>query len=257
MLSLDAVGAAFQQGILNPDLDLHACRETLRERGWLIIRHALRADIADLLRQTLSQHMPWSLAYVDAQGESCKIWAEDLAQMSAEQINACQQQAIARARQGEFSFLYHTYMMISAYQQRRNPDLFVLHKLTEALNQPPWLNFMRELAQDQAIMKSSAQATRYTAGQFLTTHNDSAAGESRYLAYVIQLTQGWRSDWGGLLQFMDDNRVITDTVTPEYNSIALFTTPRLHCVSPVASYADGERLTITGWLRGDDKVAMQ
>jgi Rps23 Pro-64 3,4-dihydroxylase Tpa1-like proline 4-hydroxylase len=210
-----------------------------------------------MLRQTLSDNMPWSLAYKDTAGVSRKIWAEELAQMNSEQINRCAQQAIERARHGEFSFLYHTYMMISAYQQRRNPELIALHKLTEALNQAPWLNVMRELANDPAILKTSAQATRYTAGQFLTTHNDSAEGELRYLAYVIQLTRDWRSDWGGLLQFMDDKRHITDTVTPQYNSIALFKTPRLHCVSPVANYAAGERLTITGWLRGDDKAAME
>jgi len=257
MLNLDAVRQAFAPGILNPAIDLAACQQTLQHHGWVVITDALRANVADLLRQTLTTNMPWSLAYKDSTGVSRKIWAEDLAQMSAGQIASCAQQAIERARQGEFSFLYHTYMMISAYQQRRNPELAALHKLTEALNQPPWLNFMRELADDPAIIKTSAQATRYTAGQFLTTHNDSAEGELRYLAYVIQLTRDWHADWGGLLQFMDDKRRITDTVTPQYNSIALFKTPRLHCVSPVASYAAGERLTITGWLRGDDKAVME
>ncbi len=257
MLSLDAAQQAFKRGILNPDIDLPACQQSLQQHGWVVITDALRADVAAMLRQTLTDNMPWSLAYKDANGDSQKIWAEDLHRMRPEQISDCERQAIDRARQGEFSFLYHSYMMISAYQQRRNPELFVLHKLTEALNQPAWLDFMRKLTCDPAIMKTSAQATRYTAGQFLTTHNDSAKGEMRYLAYVIQLTKNWRSDWGGLLQFMDDQQRITDTVTPQYNSIALFKTPRLHCVSPVASYATGERITITGWLRGDDKVVME
>lgn len=257
MLNLDAVKQAFAPGILNPAIDMADCRQKLQQCGWVVISDALRAEVADLLRQTLTDNMPWSLAYRDADGESRKIWAEELAQMSAGQIAACEQQALARARQGEFSFLYHTYMMIKAYKQRRNPELFALHKMTEAVNQPLWLNFMRDLADDTAIMKTSAQATRYSAGQFLTTHNDSAEGELRYLAYVIQLTKDWRADWGGLLQFMDDQRRITDTVTPQYNSIALFRTPRLHCVSPVASFAAGERLAITGWLRGDDNALME
>ena len=257
MLNLDAVRKAFAPGILNPAIDMADCQQKLQQRGWVVISDALRAEVADLLRQTLTNNMPWSLAYKDSSGESRKIWSEELAQMSAEQIAGCEQQAIARARQGEFSFLYHTYMMISAYQQRRNPELVALHKMTEALNQPPWLNFMRELADDPAILKTSAQATRYTAGQFLTIHNDHVVDEYRHFAYVIQLTQDWHADWGGLLQFMDDQHRITDTVTPQYNSIALFKTPRLHCVSPVASFAAGERLAITGWLRGDDKAAME
>ncbi len=237
--------------LLNPDLDLNTYHQQLNERGWVVIENALRPEVADTLHQVLARQVPWSLAYVDHQG-SKKIWAEDLRELCEQDIRAVEQLALQQARVG-FSFLYHTYMMITAYQERRNPRL-PLHKVTEYINQPEWLDVMRRITGEQQIIKTSAQATRYSAGHFLTKHNDNQDGELRYAAYVINLTRDWQSDWGGLLQFMDDQGQVTDTVSPKFNCISLFRTPRLHCVSNVANYVEAERLTITGWLRGPDNA---
>lgn len=235
--------------LLNPDLDLAAYHQRLDERGWVVIENALRPEIAEALEQVLASQVPWSLAYVD-EGGSKKIWAEELQRLSAEQISAVEQKALLQARQG-FSFLYHTYMMITAYQERRDPQL-PLHKVTEYINKPEWLNVMRTITGEQRIIKTSAQATRYSAGHFLTLHNDHQDNELRYAAYVINLTREWKPDWGGLLHFIDEDGQVTDTVCPQFNCISLFKTPRLHCVSSVAPYVQAQRLTITGWLRGAD-----
>jgi hypothetical protein len=37
----------------------------------------------------------------------------------------------------------------------------------------------------------------------LAPHDDSHAGEGRRYAYVINLSQRWKPEWGGLLQFID------------------------------------------------------
>ncbi len=238
--------------LLNPELDLAGYHQQLHERGWVVIKDALRAEVAEALHAVLTTQVPWSLAYVDGEG-SKKIWADELQRLNPEQLKVIEQSALQQARQG-FSFLYDSYMMITAYQQRRDPHL-PLHKVTEYINKPEWLNAMRSITGEQHIVKTSAQATRYRAGHFLTLHNDHQDGELRHAAYVINLTPEWHADWGGLLQFIDDDGQVTDTVCPQYNCISLFKTPRLHCVSPVANYVQAQRLTITGWLRGADKVA--
>ncbi len=235
--------------LLNPELDLDGYQQQLNQRGWVVIENALRTEVAETLHEVLAHQVPWSLAYVDQEG-SKKIWADELQQLSAQEVQAAEQLALQQARVG-FSFLYHTYMMITAYQERRNPRL-PLHKVTEYINQPEWLGVMRRITGEQRIIKTSAQATRYSAGHFLTKHNDHQSGELRYAAYVINLTREWQPDWGGLLQFMDEQGQVTDTVCPRFNCISLFKTPRLHCVSSVANYVEAERLTITGWLRGQD-----
>jgi len=251
LVSMNATNVmqVLSDGLLNPDLDLGAYRQQLDENGWVVIENALKPAVADALYQVLSTMVPWSLAYVDTEG-SKKIWADQLQQLNEQEIQAVEQLALEQARAG-FSFLYQSYMMITAYQERRDPQL-PLHKVTEYLNRPEWLTAMRQITGEQRIIKSSAQATRYTAGHFLTNHNDKQSGESRYAAYVVNLTRGWQPDWGGLLQFTDEQGRVIDTVCPSFNCISLFRTPRWHHVSSVANYVEAERLSITGWLRGQD-----
>lgn len=238
----------FTAGLLNPELDIPGLKQQLDAQGWVVIRDALRPEVAEQLHACLTQQVSWSLAWVDHEG-SKKMWADELRGLSAEGYAGIQASAFEQAARG-FSFLYDTYMMITAFQERRDPGL-LLHHVTTSLNQPGWLNAMRQLTGEQRIIKSSAQATRYRAGHFLTTHNDSQSDELRYAAYVINLSKNWLPDWGGLLQFIQSGQV-TNTITPAFNTISLFKTPRDHCVSPVGEFVTAERLSITGWLRGDD-----
>ncbi|MFU8831425.1 MAG: 2OG-Fe(II) oxygenase [Wenzhouxiangella sp.] len=85
-------------------------------------------------------------------------------------------------------------------------------------------------------------------GDFLSLHNDHSDEEIRHAAYVINLGREWKDDHGGLLQFLDEHGDVIDTMVPHFNTISLFRTPTLHCVSPVAAHATGSRLAITGWL---------
>ena len=64
----------------------------------------------------------------------------------------------------------------------------------------------------------------------------------------------WRPDWGGQLMFHDANGVIERGFKPGFNVWTVFRTPRNHSVAQVASYADGKRRSITGWLRDDPPV---
>ena len=244
------LSATLSGGLLNPDLNVSVLGEQLDQQGWVVIENALRSEVAEALHEVLSKQVRWSLAYRDTEGAK-KKWAEELATLSTTELKMVRANAIAQARKG-FSFYYETYMMITAYQEQRDPEL-PLHRVTEYINQPEWLNFMRAITGEKHIIKTSAQATRYRAGDYLTEHNDSKKGESRYAAYVINLSKNWQADWGGLLQFIGPNKQVTDTILPQFNTISLFKTPVPHCVSSVAEFVTAERLSITGWLRGVDK----
>ena len=65
---------------------------------------------------------------------------------------------------------------------------------------------------------------------------------------MINLTQRWQPQWGGLLQFIDAAGNVIDTLAPRWNSLSLFRVPALHAVSLVAPWAGEERLAITGWF---------
>jgi SM-20-related protein len=139
-------------------------------------------------------------------------------------------------------------MMISAYKEKRHPHL-ALHRVVELINSRAWLDTMRRITGLAGIRRADGQATRYVAGHFLRQHDDVMEEEGRLAAYVVNLTRDWRADWGGLLQFLDDDGEVIDTLMPRFNTISLFRVPAEHCVSPVAHFAPGARYAITGWLR--------
>jgi len=235
-----------RQGLINPGLDLEALAVEFASEGMIQIENALRPEVADILYDCLHTQVPWSLAYKDREGPK-KLWAEELAAMSPQQRQALDEEIHSIAAE-TFQFRYDSFMMVTAYKEKRHTDL-VLHRVIEQINSQPWLNAMRKITGFQDVRRADAQATRFVAGHFLRHHNDLNDDDGRRAAYVINLSRDWQADWGGLLQFFDENSEVTHTLMPRFNTISMFSVPADHCVSPVGLFATGERYAITGWIR--------
>ncbi|WP_230281365.1 2OG-Fe(II) oxygenase family protein [Croceicoccus sp. Ery15] len=125
----------------------------------------------------------------------------------------------------------------------------VLDRLLDLFNSDAGLDLFRRLTGDDRITLVDGQATRYQPGHFLTRHHDEIEGRSRIAAYVLNLSPRWRPEWGGLLQFHDDDGDITTGYVPRFNTLHLLRVPQCHSVSFVTPFAGGPRLSVTGWLR--------
>lgn len=232
-------------GLLNPDLDLEALGVVFAEQGKLQVENALRPEVADALHHCLHEQVPWALAYRDSYGPQ-KLWAEELQALSPQARQQLDDE-IHEIAADQFQFRYDSYMMVTAYKEKRNPEL-VLHRVIEQINSAPWLQAMKKITGFDDIRRADAQATRYVSGHFLRQHNDFEVADRR-CAYVINLTRDWSADYGGLLQFLDEEGEVSRTMMPRFNTISMFAVPAEHCVSPVAHFARGARYAITGWLR--------
>lgn len=235
--------------VLNPALDYASLGAEYRRRGRVRVPAALEAGVAERLAHCLRDEVPWGLAtFEDGPGRARR--AEELAAMSPAELQAIIDRVHATARDG-YEFLYNTYMMVTAFKERRDPQLF-LHRFLQFMNSPGMIGFARSVTGDPEIMKADAQATRYLPGHFLRRHNDvhqASERDTRRAAYVFNLTRNWQADWGGLLHFLDDAGRVEETWAPGYNVLAIFRVPTWHCVSCVAPFATEPRLAITGWLR--------
>ena len=232
--------------MLNPALDADLLAERYRAKARLQIRDVLLTDLAERIHQCLTRETPWGVVYNEG-GRNVTVEADELRTMPPQERGRRAMLATQRARDG-FQFLYHAYLLLSNYQTGKNPDLF-LNTVFEGLNSEPMLEFVRQVTGISTIVKCDAQATLYAPGHFLTRHNDSAdASMKRRVAYVLGFTKSWHPDWGGLLQFYDDDNV-TDVFMPRFNSLSLFTVPQFHAVTYVAPYAPMGRLAITGWFQ--------
>ncbi|HEY4127697.1 MAG TPA: 2OG-Fe(II) oxygenase family protein [Gammaproteobacteria bacterium] len=229
--------------MLNPELDVERAAADFRRDGRVLIADFLSQDAAQALHTCLDQAVPWGLTYME-QGQPVIAQAETLRSWGPGDLARIRQRAESDAGRG-FAFLYGTYMMVSAYRERRDPGL-LLHSFVEFLNTRIFIGLLGAISGSRTLVKANAQATRYLPGHFLTYHNDQR-GTDREIAYVLNLTRDWEEDWGGTLNFSDPEGRVSERYLPRFNSLALFRVPMGHFVSKVSDAAPRPRYAITGW----------
>ena len=236
--------------MIDPQFDPAPWRAVLQRDHRVQVEDFLQPAVAERLRACLQTQVPWTLALRD-EGGARTIDHASYAAMDAPALAALLAATASGARGGDreagFRFAYDSYMMVAAYKQGRDPGL-LLHRVLELFNTPEYVALMQALTGDARVRRVNAQATRYRPGQFLRWHTDIDSTEGRLYAYVINLSRDWQADWGGLLQFIDDDGHVLDTLLPRWNTLSLFAVPAGHAVSLVAPWAAQDRLAITGWL---------
>lgn len=226
--------------IKQKDCQLHS--HYLIQNQHLKISNFLNEDFAKRLSNCLENEVDWGLA--------CRINGEPKSFLNTADIQNLEQPTLEKLQSQlseEFQFVYNTYMMVTAYIEKRDPEHF-LNQVLEWLNYPDTLDYFKRLIKNPHLKKINAQATRYLPGHFLTQHNDEHKEEGRLYAYVLGISKDWNPDWGGLLHILNKQGEITKTIIPEYNSLSIFKVPQNHFVSHVSPLAKNQRLGITGWL---------
>lgn len=229
--------------MINNNLDADFWKAQLAARSRVQIPDFLQPDAAERLRDCLAREVPWSLA--ERSDDASRTHGREHAPDEAAYREILD--AAYRNARDEFQFVYDSYMLGRARAEGWDPDLPV-HVVLDFLNSPEFIEFARYLTGDDAINAVNAQATRYRPGQFLTPHDDKHSGEGRRYAYVINLTRRWKAEWGGLLQFLDADGNVIDTLMPRWNALSIFKVPQLHLVTLVSPWAGEDRLAITGWF---------
>jgi Rps23 Pro-64 3,4-dihydroxylase Tpa1-like proline 4-hydroxylase len=231
---------------VNTRIDPSQLQGNFRSSSWLHLRELLSNAAAEHLYRYLSEKVEWSLVLND--GDKVREATPSMRQAFApDRERALSGFAYERAQKG-FQFLYEC-RTVPEDPAQRALDPNPLHRFVDFLNSGTFLEFARRLTGASDITFADAQATRYRPGHFLRVHNDGAGGMSRRVAYVFNLTPHWDADWGGQLQFIDNEGHIARAFVPRFNALNLFQVPQMHAVSIVAPFAVGARYSITGWLR--------
>ena len=231
---------------LNPDLDVAALKAAFSKDQKLSIPDILVPEAAKRLHLCLTDEIAWNMTYNDDQGEQ-HLFASKLQTMTPQERAQLRQKVNRRARAGKFQFLFGSFAIEDAYKEKLINDMYIA-RFYEFVNSEVFLTFMREITGFQTITRTTQQATAYGPGHFLTDHNDFEPGKSRKVAYVFGLTPDWKTEWGGILEFIDKAGKTTSGLVPAFNTLNFFSVPRRHVVTQVATYAPKVRYSITGWL---------
>ena len=212
-----------------------------RNNGRAHVPEVLSEESALRLYHVLSNETPWRLAFNKG---AQHFDGENLTEIERRHLATG---AWTRARDG-FQYFYDRHVISTAGESYAVPTHY-LGRMCAFLNSAPFLALMREITGLGAIKAASAEATFYRQGDFFT-FNDGRRGDARRLAYyVLSVTPGWRGDWGGIVQFLNDDGHVAEGFAPAFNSLMVFRLPMNHSVSQVAIYG-GYRHAIEGWLLG-------
>ncbi|CAI8340406.1 MAG: Uncharacterised protein [Hyphomonas sp. TMED17] len=199
---------------------------------------------AKKLRRTL-EDLPWHLVF--NQGHKHVEFNQSEQASLTPELHAAIADAARQRSQSEFQYFYENYPVYDILNGP-NPIDRLLEQIYATMNSPETLQMLKALTGETADF-CDMQATRYSAGHFLTEHHDDVIGKNRKLAYVINLSQSWKSEWGGTLQFVDDDGAVVDEFLPRFNSLSIFKVPVMHRVSAVVDTVSENRLSLTGWFR--------
>jgi hypothetical protein len=224
---------------LNPALDRTALKDRFRAQGRIHIANVLTRPAAERLFRALTQETPWTLTL--NKGPHFL----DFEKLPPEERTKLAFAAWERARSG-FAYFFDNHRLSRDGEPYADQSHY-LAKIVAFLNAPHLLAFMRDITGLADIAWADAQATLYRPGDFLTVHDDKVGGHKRLAAYVLNMTPGWRADWGGVLQFIDASGNIAEGYVPTFNALNIFRVPAAHSVSQVALYG-GLRYSITGWF---------
>jgi SM-20-related protein len=239
--------------ITNRELNWKLYQEEYNDTGCVIIPNFLDADLAEDMYEYLTEHVPWNLYVGDF--ESSEQFCEELRQnrmvnwLELSEMSSAERSAlIPRWREphgGALSYAFNQYESLVEYWRAPNK----LDNLMAAVSKPSYLSLWHGFRGLDRTVRVEMNASRYMPGHFLSAHaDDSPPGEHRLAAHVIGLTKDWSDEWGGRLTFCDVNGTRISDRVPSFNTLALFSIPRMHYVSVVSEAATKPRYSLFGWL---------
>ena len=236
---------------VNPALDRAAAAARFARDGRVQLRDVLTTDTAEEIRAILAKSTPWGIAWQS--GINNKPQAVEAPQLGsasgAETMQKLVRETSETAGSGDYAFRFGRYPILEAYLEKWHPGS--PHELLlEYINAPEMLELVREVTGIPEIVKGDAQATVFAQGHFLGKHIDSHVAEGWRVAYVLNFAiDDWSPDWGGYLNFLDEDGDIVAGYKPRFNALNMFRVPQAHNVSFVPPFAPLGRYAITGWFR--------
>lgn len=230
-------------------IDVAAAAAQYGATGAVSLQPFLPEDQAEALRAHLAAREDW-LRVMNAGEKVYEMPRAALAELTVAERETLDRHVAEAAIDG-FQYRYEA-IRVADDDDARGDTL--LDRFREFLSAPETIATLRAITGTSPDF-ADAQATSYTAGDFLTRHDDDVVGKHRHAAYVYGLTHGWRAEWGGLLLFhgpeTGGGADIERGFAPAFNALRLFRVPAVHSVSPVWPFAPKPRLSVTGWLRSN------
>ena len=229
--------------MINSHLNKKSLRHRFKVDDRIRIDNFLMPDVANSVREETLK-APFELVYV-VDGKVQTTSKQKMDAMAAEDKKQINQRITSDAAKGE-GFLYGSCHLGVGRPKEIGREMV---SLFEYLQSDETIEFIKFITGDQSLKSVTGHYTRYLPGHFLTRHRDVVEEEKRRFAYVLSFTEEWHPDWGGLLQYYEEDGTPRDAWPPQFNTLTLFDVRHIHAVTYVTPFAQVPRLSLTGWFR--------
>lgn len=234
---------------LNPEVDRAAAAARFAAEDRVQIRDFLTEEAAQNIHQLLARETPWGLAWRAGADGPHGLRRDEATRRTPADWQRTSQAIATAMRSQDYAFVYSQYQMLTAVQQGWNEHP-ALEYLIEHINDEPLMDLVREVTAISQLRKADAQATLFGPNHFLAMHDDGHVEEGWQVAYVMNFcAEDWRPDWGGYLNFYDEDGDVVAGFKPRFNALNMFRVPQRHNVTYVPPFAPVGRFAITGWFR--------
>lgn len=234
---------------LSPALDPDDLARQFARDGRIQIRDFLTDTAARNILRMLQSETPWGLAWRAGMEGPHGLRRQQTAAFSPADWQKLSTAIATAMRGGDYAFVYSQYQILTAALQGWNEHPG-LELLIEHINDEPLLELVRAVTAMPELRKADAQATLFGPNQFLAMHDDSHVADGWQVAYVMNFcAEDWRPDWGGYLNFYDEDGDVVAGFKPRFNALNMFRVPQRHNVTYVPPFAPVSRFAITGWFR--------
>ncbi|MBB3169184.1 2OG-Fe(II) oxygenase [Simiduia aestuariiviva] len=233
---------------LNKKITPLSLAERYKNNGYIQIENILASPDAQQLHEKFARQKEWNMAFR-------KLGAhQDLSYQSYLQWPEAHKKTLKSylddSAKREFQYCYQNIPIFDLCHNKQC-HVALFNSIYQFVNSSDFLNFARELTNENKIDFADCQMTFYQSGNFLNLHDDNVKNKGRIAAYVINLTKNWKPDDGGDLSIEKtlSGKKIISSLPPTFNSLNIFSVPQDHQVNRIKDHSNLKRYAITGWLR--------
>lgn len=221
--------------------DTKKAAKALGKQGFVELREFFAADDVKGFRNMESRLPPWSITFRD-NNATITLTGIQRQSMTDRRWRDKQGKAFELTRL-EHQFYHLTRPLLDQEAQDGFPD-DPFPQLADTLGTSEFAELISEIAGEPSLKLLSADALLLGFNNFRSRMRYSENGPSAHHFVFIELTQEWKPDWGGLLQFYTDEGDVSGGLVPRFNSLVVIRSDKDFGISFIPSFVYAQHYSI-------------
>lgn len=231
---------------LNGDMDTAALAREYKKAGRVRVRNFLDEESAEALYECLTKRTPWQWSFMIGDKPTF-ISVPEMTAITDRRQRELMRKVYEQAR-ASYQFLFYMCPVSDIYGDNGDTE-HCLHEVHRFMAGEAMTDTLKALTGRKKLAISDSEARWLNHGHFMGESDGVSEDDKSAFALVLEMSRDWRTDWGGIYQFLGDSGKVEEGWIPEFNTLNLIRYPVHFNVSYVAPFTGGLHLAMWGWAK--------